>query len=402
MLDILVVDDDDIVRESVSEALESAGHRVARANDGEAAISLFASRPFDVAICDVHMPRMDGLTLCRRLRRESPGTALVIMTSYGNVPDAVASLRGGVVDYVSKPFDPYVFAADVLGPIAERHAMRKKFLETRSQYVKQETGACLVGASLVMRRLADAIDLASASDASIVVSGERGTGKKLVARMIHAQSPRRDGPFVIIPCAALPDRMLSSEIGELFGVRPLEPRDDWFRCASGGTLVLDGVEQLAPDTQDALLRLIDDPTLRARRDRDWQPLGVRLISLVTEDPQDLFPRRGIPAALKMRLDCMDLPVPPVRERQGDLYVLTSHFLRELTPPARTAPGLTPLAWKTLASSCLRGNVRELIWILEHALTRSGGGEIDVLHLPEELTLDSPALSSRDTGGASPW
>src|SRR5579862_3463283 len=179
MLDILVVDDDDIVRQSISEAAAAAGHRVAQAADGEKALSLFATQPFDVAVCDVHMPKMDGLALCRRLRRESPETALVIMTSYGNVTDAVSSLRGGVVDYLSKPFDPDEFVAHVLGPIAERQALRKRFEEARTEFVRRSAGGSLVGTSLVMRKLGEAVALAAKSDASVLVTGERGTGKKL-------------------------------------------------------------------------------------------------------------------------------------------------------------------------------------------------------------------------------
>jgi DNA-binding NtrC family response regulator len=402
MLDILVVDDDDIVRESVSEALVSAGHRVAQAGDGEKAMSLFATQAFDVAICDVHMPKMDGLTLCRRLHRDSPGTALVIMTSYGNVSDAVASLRGGVVDYVSKPFDPDEFAAKVLGPIAERHALRKKFEETRSEFVRREAGASLVGASLVMRQLAEGIALVAKSDASVLVTGERGTGKKLVARMIHAESARRDGPFVVVPCSALPDLMVSPDLIEPSGSGSRQNRDDWFRAAARGTLVLDGVEQLSVDAQETLLRLLDEPTLFARRNREWQPLGVRVVSLVAEDPRDFPARRGLEGPLRMCLDCVRLRVPPLREREGDLYVLVCHFLRELTPPARNAPSLTPRAWKTLAAFPFRDNVRELVWVLQHALAQSDGGEVDLEHLPEEVTQVLPVVAGRDPCRVTPW
>jgi two-component system response regulator HydG len=398
MLDILVVDDDDIVRQSVSEALAGAGHRVAQANDGEHAISLFARRAFDVAVCDVHMPRMDGLTLCRRLRRESPGTALVLMTSYGIISDAVSSLRGGVVDYVSKPFDPGEFAANVVGPIAERHALRKKFEETRSELLKREAGASLVGASLVMRQLQDRIAVAASTDASVLVTGERGSGKKLVARAIHAESPRREGPLVVVPCEALPDLTLCEG---LVDVSSCPPRDTWFRAASGGTLVLDGVECLSASAATTLAGLMDQPTLHARRHRDWQPLGVRVISLSTEDAPALAERAFL-QPLRMRLDGLKVRVPPLRDREGDLYLLVCHLLRELTPPAVRAPGLTPRAWRALTTHPFRDNVRELAWVLERALALSRGGEIDVEHLPEEVTEACHAGTARDPCRTSPW
>jgi two-component system, NtrC family, response regulator HydG len=382
MLDVLVVDDDDIVRESVSQALVLAGHRVAQASDGEVAMSLFATRAFDVAVCDVHMPKMDGLTLCRRLRREAPGTALVIMTSYGNVPDAVESLRGGVVDYIAKPFDPDEFATSVVGPIGERHALRKKLEDTRAGFIRREAGTSLVGASLPMRRLAEAITVAARTDASVLVRGERGTGKKLVARLIHAESPRREGPFVVVPCAA--------------------SVDPWFQSASGGTLVLDGIERLSQDRLDALRRLVDEPILCARRSREWRPLGVRVISIATSDPEDILAPLDLPEALRMRLDGMELHAPPLRDREGDLYVLACHFLRELTPPARSVPGLTARAWKALAGHAFPGNVLELGWVIGHALALSNGDEIDIDHLPDEVTRTTSLGTGTGSCGSSPW
>jgi two-component system, NtrC family, response regulator HydG len=402
MLDILVVDDDDIIRESIAEALVGAGHRVAQACDGEKAMLLFGAHAFDVAVCDVHMPKMDGLTLCRRLRRESPGTALVVMTSYGNVTDAVASLRGGAVDYVSKPFDPDEFAAKVMGPIAERYALRKRFEEARSEFVGRELGASLVGTSLVMRQLSEDVSLASKSDAAVLILGERGAGKKLVARMIHAESPRRDGPFVLVPCGSIPDLMLLAELSELTEMRSRQHRDEWFRAATGGTLVLDGIDCLSSDAQERLVRILDEPILRARRGRDWQPLGVRVISLAAAQAENVTLRNGLPEPLRMRLDCLRVRVPALREREGDLYLLVCHFLRELTPPSRSAPSLTPRAWQTLASHSFRANVRELVWVLEYALARAEGGEIDVFHLPEEVTQASPVGVERTAVRVAPW
>jgi two-component system, NtrC family, response regulator HydG len=402
MLDVLVVDDDEIVRESVSLALVNAGHRVAQASDGEMAMSLFASRAFDLAICDVHMPKMDGLTLCRRLRREAPAMALVIMTSFGTVEGAVASLRGGVVDYVSKPFDPDEFAINVIGPIDERYALRKSFEEMRAQFVRRETGTNLVGTSLVMRQLVESITLASNSDASVLVGGERGTGKKLIARMIHMQSPRRAGPFVVVPCADLPALLWSSDERERFEMRSRGPRDEWFQSATGGTLVLDGVDHLSLAAEEALLRVIDETNLHARRSLDWIPLGVRVVSLLTEDARDSRVRPSIDGPIHLRLRGMRLHVPPVRERDGDLYALVCHFLHELTPPARRAPGLSPRAWRMLTDYRFPGNVRELAWVLEHALALADGGEIDVQHLPEEVGETRSSGGDRAASGSSPW
>ncbi len=286
---------------------------------------------------------------------------------------------------MTKPFDPEEFARDVVGPIAERRALKKKFEEAHAKFVGREAGAALVGASLVMRQVADWIAVVTKSDASVVLTGETGTGKKLVARTIHAQSPRRDGPFIVVPCASLPDLMLEAELLELSGRHPQGRRDDWFRAAEGGTMVLDGVEMLPASAQSTLVRIVDEPSVRARRSVEWKPMGVRVISVMHEDPARPPSEGGLIRPLFFRLNAMHLRVPALRERAGDLYALVCHFLQELTPPSRKASDLTPRAWKALAAYAFPGNVRELTWALEHALAASEGGPIDLEHLPQEIT-----------------
>jgi DNA-binding NtrC family response regulator len=385
MLDVLVVDDDDIVRESVAQALASAGHQVTEASDGEKALSLIGARAFDIAICDVRMPKVDGLMLLRRLRREAPGTSVVMMTSFGRIPDVVGSLRDGAVDYVTKPFDPQDFVRNVVGPLAEKRLLRKSFEVARAQFVSREAGGSLVGTSLAIRQLADRATTVAKGDASILITGERGTGKKLMARTIHAQSPRRDGPLIIVSCASLPDLMLESELRGLDATVSENRRDAWFRAAEGGTLVLDGIDVLPVGAQGTLLRTIDEPGAHARRSIGWQPLGVRLISLSRESLTDRVTARLFLESLMFRLNTVQLRMPPLRQREGELYCLVSHFLRRATPPGRAAAGLTPRAWKALTAYAFPGNIRELAWALEQALTVADGADIDFEHLPDEVT-----------------
>jgi len=384
MLDVLLVDDDPTVRSSIAGALTGAGHRVAEANDGDEALSLLATRPFDVAVCDVRMPKVDGLTLLRRLKTESPGTAVVMMTSFGRIPDVIRTMRDGAVDYVTKPFDPDEFVQNILGPIEERRAHMKRFEEARTQFVGQEAGESLVGASLVVRQLSERITVVSKSDASVLVSGPPGSGKKLVARTLHAQSARRSGPFLIFPCESLAEIMLQSELRELSEMRARKHRDEWFRAAEGGTLVLDGVDRLSLAAQNNLLRVLNEPRVHARRNKQWQPLGVRLVSLASRPAGELLATENFLRPLFFRLNAVHLQVPPLSAREGDLYLLVSHFLREFSPAGRSPPSLTPPAWKTLANARLEGNVRELAWIVEHAIGLSGGADIEVGHLPASV------------------
>jgi DNA-binding NtrC family response regulator len=382
MLDILLVDDDAMVRESIADALVDAGHAVTQASDGEQAASLSRAHTFDVAVCDVNMPKMDGLTLFRRLRRDSPGTAVVIMTSFGRIPDVIGTLRDGAVDYVTKPFDPTEFTKKVIGSIDERTSLRRTFERARSQSTTRRTGSPLVGDSGVMRRLADRIKTLADVETPVLLTGASGTGKELAARTLHAGGARRDGPFVVIPCASLPDLMVEAELRELAELRPGHQRDAWFRSAEGGTLVLQEVGELAPIAQTSLLRILREPQLRARRSRQWQPLGVRVVATTTQELSERVAAGTFQDGLYYQLNGVGVRVPSLRERDGDLVLLVEHFLRELTVPGVTPPAISPATWQELQRRTFVGNVRELRWTLEHALSLTSGAEIALEHLPE--------------------
>jgi DNA-binding NtrC family response regulator len=391
MLEVLLVDDDDNVRESVAGALLSAGHEVIEACDGAQAVELLSKHAFDLAICDVRMPKLDGLALFRRLRREAPGTAVVIMTSHGKIPDVIDTLRDGAADYVTKPFDPDEFTRLVVAPIAEHRALRRRFDAARARLVARDTGAKLVTESPKMRCVADRIALLAQSDAAVVVTGQRGAGKELVARTLHAQGPRHDGPLVLLDGALLPELLRASELAESGASAP--PAATWFREAAGGTLVLRGLEGLPLAEQAALVRVISAPAAIARRDADGTPLGTRLVTL-GQEPLTLRMSRGeMLDSLYYRLNGTTLHVPRLAERAEDLCPLIVQLLRQLQPPTRTLPGLTTAAWKALSSYGYPGNVRELRWILEHALAMSDGRPIDVSHLPAECSIeDEPPAS----------
>lgn len=390
MLDVLLVDDDDNVRESVAGALLSAGHKVTEASDGVAAVELLSSHAFDLAICDVRMPRLDGLALFRLLRREAPGTSVVIMTSHGKIPDVIDTLRDGAADYVTKPFDPDEFTRQVVAPIAEHRALRRRFDAARARLVARDTGAQLVTESPKMRCVADRIALLAQSDAAVVVTGERGAGKELVAHTLHAQGPRRDGPLVLVDGVLLPELLRATELAEWSsGPSPAT----WFREAAGGTLVLRGLEDLPLPAQAALVRLISAPTAIARRDADGSPLGMRLITLSPEPLTARMSRGELLDSLYYRLNGTTLHVPRLAERAEDLCPLIVQLLRQLQPPTRTVPGLTTAAWRVLSRHDYPGNVRELRSILEHALAMSDGRPIDVSHLPTECSIaDQPPAS----------
>ena len=379
MLEVLVADDDANLRESVATALVSAGHHVTEASDGAQAVELMAAHAFDLAICDVHMPKLGGLALLRRIRRDAPGTAVVIMTAFGEIPDVVGSMRDGAVDFVTKPFDPEEFTRSVVEPIAEQRGLRSAFDRARAAQVARATGATIVADSPAMRAVLDRIHLLANTDAAALVSGDRGTGKELVARAIHAQGPRRMGPFVLADGVLLRESL--AEHGDAEG---LQPAEEFFRQAMGGTLVLDGIEKLSLRAQVRLLRLIDGPGAAARRSPWWHPLGVRLITLTREHIAEPASSGELLDALFYRLNAVHLHVPPLRDRGADLCRLVVELIDELEPIGTTRPGVTSAAWKVLSSYPFPGNVRELRWVLEHALAMADGGPIDAAHLPPEV------------------
>jgi DNA-binding NtrC family response regulator len=371
MLEVLLADDDQDVRESIATALQNEGHRVTEAADGAEAAALIGTRPFDVAICDVQMPRVDGLTLFRRIRREAPKTAVVIMTTHACIPDVVDTLRDGAAGYVTKPFDPDEFVHNVLGPIAAQRSLLRKFEAAREGMVTRRTGSGLVALSSPMRSLADRVAVMASIDASLVLTGDRGTGKELVAHVMHAQGSRRDGPFVLLDGALLPELLESAD-------------DDWLREAQGGTLVLDGIEGLSTRHQAHLARAISDPAVVAMRGLQWEPLGVRFVTLTRERLADRVLDGTFLQSLYYRLNGVQLRVPTLEERVEDLAALVAELLGELQPPSRTLPSLSADAWDAISHAKWPGNVRQLRAALEHALVMSAGGTIELQHLPQEV------------------
>jgi two-component system response regulator HydG len=352
---------------------------VTEASDGAQAARLLTSHVFDLAICDLRMPHIDGLTLLRRIRRETPRTAVILMTSYGRVPQVVGNLHDGGVDYILKPFDPEQLARRFVDPIAAARALRDRFRGARARTDARSEEPTLVAVSPAMRQVVDRIEQLAAGDAPVLVTGARGTGKKLVAQAIHAGSSRREGPLVVLDGALLQEVIFASEWGELGDEDP--PRDAWFHEVESGTLVLSGVEKLSRAAQAHLLRVLDEPAARARGTAEWEPRGVRLVTLTRQNLADRVVAGEFLEALYYRLDGAQLHVPALAERREDLRPLVAALLDEIGPATTEARRLTPAAWAAMEAYAFPGNVTELRSMLEHTLAVAEGGPIDLVHLP---------------------
>ena len=393
MLDILVVDDEAGVRMGIVYPLSDAGHQVVEASDGAEALRLLEERVFDVVICDVRLPKIDGLTLLRRLHRQSPRTAVILMTAYARVSDAVQALREGAYDYVTKPFDTAQFPLAVVGRIDERLTLEQDLRRARAELgAGGDDANTIIGRSPIMVRLQERMDTIAQSDAPVLITGESGTGKELIAHSLHERSTRRRGPFVAVNCAALPDTLLEAELfgherGAFTGA--VKKREGRFKLADGGTLLLDEIGEISPSAQAKLLRVLQEGTIEPLGSSTSLHVDVRVISATHQHLKGRIAAGSFREDLYYRLNVLDLAIPPLRERPGDLPLLLGHFLSRFTPRGRPLPSITPRAFAHLARHPFPGNVRELAHAVQHAVVLSRGGEIDLEHLPADL-LEGPA------------
>lgn len=357
-LKILLADDDEAVRISLTEALHAAGHEVTEASDGDEALALASKKVFDVAICDVRMPKLDGVTLLRKIRYESPSTVIIIMTSYAAVRDAVSTLRDGAYDYVAKPIDCDEFTRRVIGSIAERQSLLRKFEIARTELMSREVGAHLVGESPAMARVRERIDSVAQSNESVVIVGEVGTGRTLIAQTMHARGPRRTERLVTIECAELEGQAISVT--------------EQVDLAKRGTLYLREVDELPLPVQAEVwsaLEGIGDVRVIASTQRD-----LKAMTVARTFREDLFKRMAV----------VDVHVAPLRERKEDLVHLVQYFLSKHASAGTLPPRLTQRAWKALSTYDFPGNVQELMTIIRRALVLARGAEIDLPHFPDVM------------------
>lgn len=382
VLEVLLADDEPTIRLSASDALRAAGHRVTLATDGAQAIDLLRSKVFDLVITDIRMPRVDGLTVFREARTQSPATAVILMTAYGNVDDAVRALKEGANDYLTKPFDLDELSVRVRR-IAHQRQLEAELARARSILSEVEPTR-MVGKSPVIHRLRERIATIAESDANVLILGESGTGKEIVARALHDQSARRARPFVPVNCAAFPETLLEAELfgherGAFTGA--VKRREGRFKAAHGGTLFLDEVAEIPLPAQAKLLRVLQEGNFEPIGTNTTVSVDVRVISATHRDLKERIASGTFREDLYYRLKVLDIRIPPLRERMADLPLLIEHFLRK---HGDGVPSITPAAWAALSAYPFPGNVRELSHAVEHAVVLARGGQIDLHHLPQDI------------------
>ncbi len=379
MKTVLVVDDKEMMRDSVGATLERAGFTVLSADSAQAGAEMIARQRPDVVVTDMRMPGMTGLEFLERIRAVDDDLPVILMTAFGTIETAVRAMKLGAFDYLTKPFEGDELVIAVKRAAEHRRLVRENAVLRASAPAPAEAPAHrgadrLIGESDVMRRLRDEVRLVGGSQGTVLVTGESGVGKEVVARAVHECSARGAGPFLGVNCAALSESLLESELfghekGAFTGAERL--RKGRFELADAGTLLLDEVSEVKPQVQAKLLRVLQERSFE--RVGSSLTIGVDVRVVATSN-------RDLPAAcrdghfrqdLYFRLNVLPLRVPPLRERRDDVPLLAAHFLREIarregTPPPEVEPGAADL----LRAYDWPGNVRELQNICERALVLS--------------------------------
>lgn len=390
-VEILLVEDDERSRRSVERFLREAGYDVAAVPDAEAAQKALSERWRSVVIADFKLPGMDGIQLIEEVTRLRPGTPCILITAHGDVQTAVRAMKAGAFQFIEKPVAP----AELLEVI--RQACEKESLAIEVDRLRRELNERygfenIIAQSASMRRIFETIRLAAPTNSTVLITGESGTGKELVARAIHRNSPRRDGPFVAINCAALPRELVESE---LFGHEPgaftgaVGARKGYFEAAAGGTVFIDEVSETAPAIQAKLLRALEQRVIS--RVGSTREIGVdaRIISATNRKIEDLVAKGDFREDLYYRLCVLRIDLPPLREREGDVPLLASAFLKELNSlHGRSVTEIAPDALRALEAYDWPGNVRELRNVLESIVVLSTKGRIELSDLPDAIREDS--------------
>jgi two-component system response regulator HydG len=384
---ILIVDDEQSMCELVEFGLRQYGYATAWYTSAEEAFLALKNETFDVALTDLSMPGMDGIRLCERIVANRPDVPVVVMTSFGSLETAVAAIRAGAYDFVTKPFEMQMLKLVIERAVGHR-AMREK-IRLLSEAVEQaQRFDEMVGASPAMQELFGQLSQIADSETSILIAGESGTGKELVAHALHRRSRRSAGPFVAVNCVALPETLLESELfghtrGAFTDARTA--RQGLFLQADGGTLLLDEIGDLPAALQPKLLRVLEERVVRPVGGEEEKRFDVRIIAATNRDLEAAVEEGRFRKDLFFRINVIQVQLPPLRSRGTDVLLLANHFLGPLAARAgKNVVGLSDAVAERLLNYSWPGNVRELRNAIERAVALTRHERLIVEDLPEKI------------------
>jgi DNA-binding NtrC family response regulator len=384
---ILILDDEPDVAGSWVRILESSGYRCVATSQAEEALHVLESERPDLLLTDLRMPGVDGMEMLRRARQIDPQMPVVMLTGYASLESAVAAVKAGAFDYLSKSF-----SNDQLRLTVER-ALTRRRLELENVHLREQLRGVfgfenIVGRSVALQQVLELVRKAARSDANILILGESGTGKELIARAIHANSPRAAQPFVPVDCASLPENLLESEVfghekGAFTGA--VAAKRGLMEAAQQGTLFLDELGELPLGLQVKLLRSLQERQIRHVGGTRQIDIDVRLVSATNRDLRTLVAAGKFREDLYYRVNVVDIALPPLRERAGDIELLATSFLRRYGGSGQaTVKGFEPEALIALDTYSWPGNVRELQNVIERACALAEGEVITLAELPTHL------------------
>ncbi len=377
---ILVVDDDRAFRLSTAELLREDGYQVMTVADAHEALRTLRNEPFDLILLDLRMPGTDGMGVLEELRAAGEATPILMITGFGTIDAAVRALHHGADDFLTKPLDPDVLSSRVAELLDRRPSARG---------VEENALHGIIGRAPAMRAVFEAVRNVAGTDATVLVTGETGTGKELVARAIHDLSPRRTGPFVPVNCASVAEGILESELfGHVRGAFTGAVRDKvgLFEAARGGTLLLDEIGDTSASLQQRLLRVLQENEVMPVGAVKAKRVDVRVIAATNRDLRAAIESGGFREDLFYRLNVFRIDLPPLRDRRSDVPLLVEAALQRLRTRNADFVRLTcsPLAMHMLRAYAWPGNVREVFAAVQSAAIRAGGERIEAQHLPTEI------------------
>ncbi len=393
---ILIVDDEEAQRRQLAGFLEKQGFNVATAESGQKAIEISQSQYYEVALLDLKMPGMDGLELLRKLKELNPEIQVIMMTAYGTVETAVEAMKNGAYHYVNKPINLDELKLNI------NKALEKYHLLQENKYLKEELESKfqnlqIIGNSRGMKEVLSTVSRVAKTKSTVLIRGDSGTGKEMVARAVHAMSDRTDKRFIADSCAALPETLFEAELfghekGAFTGA--VKRKEGRFELADGGTLFLDEVGDIPLETQVKLLRVLESQEFERLGGKETLKVNVRIISATNQDLEKKIKEKSFREDLYYRLNVISLFIPPLRERKEDVLLLVDHFIRKANLKCgKKVMGITPEVKDIILSYDWPGNVRELENVIERGVVLSRTEVIDKNDLPYFGLVKSPEVPS---------
>jgi two-component system, NtrC family, response regulator HydG len=386
---VLIVDDDEGHAQAVADSLARINCECTVAGSGERGAQLIHSESWDVVVTDLRMGEVDGLEILRLTKEELPDAEVIVLTGHGSIASAVTAMQHGAYTYLTKPLDIGELRSAVEKASARLRLIRRN-AELRQSLDERFGFEGVVGNSPQMHNIINILKSVAPTDSTVLIHGENGTGKELVARALHQNSPRKNKPFVPLNISALPDSILESELfgheaGAFTGA--MGRRIGKFEHANGGTLFLDEVGEMPMDTQVKLLRVLEERKITRLGANDELPINVRLVAATNADLHKLVQDGRFREDLYYRINVVSINLPPLRERAGDIPLLLEHFLRDLTKrTGRDAQGFSRAARKALLAYQWPGNIRQLRNTIERMLVLDNDGVLDIDGLPPEIAV----------------